>query len=106
MFRKQGYNVLEAANGPDALALARQQTSPIELLITDVVMPQMSGRQLADQLRTCHPETRILYLSGYTDDTVVRHGVLEEKMNFLPKPCSLDMLATKVRELLDGNGHP
>jgi PAS domain S-box-containing protein len=104
MLRRQGYQVLEAAGGPEALHLA-QQSGPINLLITDVVMPQMSGRQLADQLRPSHPGMTVLYLSGYTDDTVVRHGVQEEKMNFLSKPCSLDVLAGKVRDLLDGGGH-
>ncbi|HYH69169.1 MAG TPA: response regulator [Urbifossiella sp.] len=74
---------------------------PIHLLVTDVVMPGMSGRQVADRLAGSHPTTRVLYVSGYTDDAVLRHGILEEAVFFLPKPYSPAALAAKVRDILD-----
>ena len=73
----------------------------IDLLLTDVIMPQMNGKELADQLVAIHPEARVLYTSGYTGDTIGRHGVLSQDTQFLPKPFSLPDLAYKVREVLD-----
>ncbi len=98
--RKYGYHVLRAANGAEALAICDAH-SPIALMITDVVMPGMSGRALAAQQRIRHPEMRVLYMSGYTDDAVVRHGLLEASMSFLQKPFTPGVLARKVRETLD-----
>ncbi len=95
----EGYTVLTARDGREALALCRERR--IDLLITDVVMPEMSGRELAERLADECPGARVLYLSGYTDDAIVRHGVLEEKMPFIQKPFSLDALACKVRDVLD-----
>jgi len=99
---RQGYTVLEAPNGADALGIAAGHPGPIHLLLTDVVMPGLSGRQLADQLALVRPDTKVLYTSGYTDDAVVRHGVLESGIAYLQKPFTLDGLARKVREVLDG----
>jgi len=99
---RQGYTVLEAPNGGEALAIAARHPGPIHLLLTDVVMPGLSGRQLADQLARVRPDTKVLYTSGYTNDAVVRHGVLESGIAYLQKPFTLDGLARKVREVLDG----
>ena len=97
----QGYEVIEARQGAEALALAAAHEGPIHLLITDVVMPEMSGRELAQRLVPLRPEMNVLYISGYTDDAIVRHGVLEAGMALLPKPFTPDALAAKVREILD-----
>lgn len=101
ILKRHGYTVLEAARPEAALELAATHAGPIHLLLTDVVMPGMSGRELAQRFREQRPEARVLYMSGYTDDTVVRHGVLEAGTAFLQKPFSLDSLARKVREVLD-----
>jgi signal transduction histidine kinase len=101
-----GYDVLEA-NGPDdALRLSAAFDRSIPLLITDVVMPRMSGRELAAVLRDSRPDMRILYISGYTDDAVVRHGLLDPAMAFLQKPFTPNALARKVREVLDEPERP
>ena len=96
-----GYTVLEAGDGREALLAAEQHSGPIPLLLTDVVMPYLGGRQLADAVLGLHPEAKVLFLSGYTDDAVVRHGVLEANTNFLQKPFTPASLAQKVREILD-----
>jgi CheY-like chemotaxis protein len=98
---KYGYAVLEAATGEEALGIIATHPTPIRLMITDVVMPGMSGRELAARLRGQHPEMRVLYMSGYTDDAVVRHGLLDASMFFLQKPFTPGMLVRKVRETLD-----
>jgi PAS domain S-box-containing protein len=97
-----GYVVLEARHGAEALELSNQHPGVIHLLVTDVVMPQMSGRELAQRLATLRPELKVLYMSGYTDDAIVRHGVLAAGIAFLAKPFTPDALALKVREVLDG----
>jgi PAS domain S-box-containing protein len=96
-----GYTVLEARNGAEALELGRRYTSPIHLLVTDVVMPKMSGRELAERLVTIHRETRVLYMSGYTDGAIGQHGVLDPHTELLHKPFTFDALAQKVRKVLD-----
>ncbi len=103
MLERHGYTVLEAPNGEAALHLADQHHGPIHLLLTDVVMPLMGGRQLADRLAHARPETKVLYASGYTDDSVVRHGVLEEGTAYLQKPFTPESLARKVGEVLDSS---
>src|SRR5438094_1507237 len=98
---RQGYTVLAAPSGADALALAAQHGATIHLLLTDVVMPGMSGRDLADRLTAQRPGIRVLYISGYTDNAIVRHGMLEPGLAYLQKPFRPDALVRKVREVLD-----
>ncbi len=98
-----GYSILEAQSGEEALKKSHAHAGAIHLLLTDVVMPGMSGRGLADQIGKHRPETRVVYMSGYTGQTVGDHGVLAEGSFFLPKPFTRDSLARKVREALDGN---
>src|SRR5881296_415486 len=100
VLERQGYAVLEASNGAAALELVAGHPGPIHLLLTDVIMPGLSGRQLADRLTALRPDTRVLYASGYTDDAVVRHGVLESGIAYLQKPFTTESLARKVREVL------
>jgi PAS domain S-box-containing protein len=102
LLRQQGYTVLEAANGVEALHVAQEHGGEkIHLLLTDVVMPQMGGKELADQLKIFRPDVKVLYTSGYTDDAIVHHGVLEPGTHFLQKPFSLKTLSHKVREILN-----
>jgi PAS domain S-box-containing protein len=97
-----GYRVLTATNGEEALELVRGTQEPIHLLITDVVMPKMGGSQLAVHLAALRPGIRVLYSSGYTENSIVEHGVLAEGVNFLQKPYTQAVLAERVREVLDG----
>jgi signal transduction histidine kinase/CheY-like chemotaxis protein len=97
----QGYRVLQASDGPSALGISRGFNGDIHLLVTDVVMPGMNGKELADLLAAERPGLRVLYVSGYTDHAVVRHGVLEEGIAFLSKPFDLRELGRTVREVLD-----
>jgi CheY-like chemotaxis protein len=99
---QEGYHVLEAEQGNEALRICQQYDQPIHLILTDVVMPNsMSGRELAEQVELLLPETRVLYMSGYTDDMIVKHGISEANVNFLQKPFSASSLIRKVREILD-----
>jgi len=96
-----GYTVLAAANGEEAVSICKQHGSSIDLLITDVIMPEMGGPEVANQLLELKSQLRVLYMSGYTDNAIVHHGVLDEGTSFIQKPFSLEGLARKVREVLD-----
>jgi CheY-like chemotaxis protein len=99
-----GYTVLTAADGREAIEVAKSYSGRIHLLLSDVVMPNGGGRVVADQVSTLQPGIRVLFASGYTDDAVVRHGIVEAEMAFLQKPYSPFRLASKVREVLDRAG--
>ena len=97
-----GYRMLVAGDGLEALQIGlTQHDGPIHLLLTDVVMPQMDGLELADQLQAARPEMRVLYMSGYTDGTIAQRGVLAPGISFLPKPFTIEDLTQRVREVLD-----
>jgi PAS domain S-box-containing protein len=100
VLKSYGYTVLEATNGEEALLRSEAFTGPIQLLLTDMVMPGMTGRQLAERLLSARPEIAVLYMSGYTDQLIAKQGVLESDVNFLEKPFSPAVLAQKVREVL------
>jgi nitrogen-specific signal transduction histidine kinase/CheY-like chemotaxis protein len=96
-----GYKVLEATGATQALMISRQHKDPIHLLLTDVVLPGTDGKRLALRLSALHSETKVLYMSGYTDDAIVRHGIMEGSMPFLQKPFGPNALLVKVREVLE-----
>jgi CheY-like chemotaxis protein len=103
----QGYTVLTAANGQEGLRVVREhQGAPICLVITDVIMPLMDGKVMAEWLKTTRPDLQILFTSGYTDDVIAHHGVLEPGVEFLPKPYTVATLSLKVREMLDAKMAP
>ncbi len=102
ILRDLGYDLLIAANGEEAIQIAQEQSEKeIHLLLTDVVMPRMGGKELADRLKISRPKMKVLFASGYTDDTIVHHGVLERGINYIQKPFTPDTLARTVRQVLD-----
>jgi CheY-like chemotaxis protein len=102
VLENQGYTVLRAMNGQHALHLAQEHKgSPIRLVVTDVIMPLMGGKVMAEWLKTTYPDLKILFTSGYTDDAIAQHGVLDAGVEFLSKPYTPATLVRKVREMLD-----
>jgi two-component system cell cycle sensor histidine kinase/response regulator CckA len=106
VLRRHGYRVLAARDPSEALVVARDHAGKLDLLLTDVVMPQMSGPELAKRLALIRPDLKLLYMSGYTDDSIVRHGVLDAGVAYLQKPITPTLLTRKVREVLDDVREP
>lgn len=102
MLERNGYKILTASTPGEAISIAREHTAKIHLLMTDVVMPEMNGRDLAKNILSLHPNLKRLFMSGYTANVIAHHGVLDEGVNFIQKPFSKQDLATKIREVLDG----
>jgi PAS domain S-box-containing protein len=98
---RHGYTILGAVSGPDALAVSQKYAGPIHLMLTDVVMPGMSGQELAEKVKSQRPEMKVLFMSGYTENAIVHHGVLDPDIAFIQKPFKYDTLARKVREMLE-----
>jgi len=101
VLEKYGYTVLEAANGEEALKVAEAHEGPLDLLLSDVVMPRMGGPELAQALLAKRPSVKVLYMSGYTDHPMVRRGVVNAGVAFLQKPFTPTVLVTRVREVLE-----
>ena len=101
ILRRQGYTILTAKNGIETLKLLREYLHPVHLLLTDVVMPEMNGKELYSQAINIKPTLKVVYMSGYTDNIIVHHGVLEKGVSFIQKPFSVDSLLRKVKEILD-----
>jgi two-component system cell cycle sensor histidine kinase/response regulator CckA len=102
-FRLYGYTVLEARHGGEALLICERHQGPIHLMVTDVMMPQMSGKELADRLRPLHPEMTVFFMSGYTDSDLTRYGAPEPSQHFIPKPFRPMDLVKQVRDFLDAS---
>jgi CheY-like chemotaxis protein len=103
---RYGYTVIAAADGPEAIAIAAEHLRPIDLLLTDVILPGASGRDIATQVVATHPSLRVLYMSGYTDDVIVQHGILKPGLAFVQKPFTGDALARRIREVLEAGSPP
>jgi two-component system cell cycle sensor histidine kinase/response regulator CckA len=103
VLEQAGHTVLEAASGPAALQAAKGYAGAIQLLLTDVVMPEMSGPELAKKLTTARPELRVLYMSGYTEEAILQHGMLSAGITLLQKPFSKDDLLRRVRDVMDSS---
>jgi len=100
VLRRYGYHVVDTGDAEEALEMARDFKEPIHLLVSDVIMPKLNGRELYHRLRRFHPETRVLYMSGYTDNVISHHGVLDDGIHFIQKPFSVQVFTAKVRQVL------
>jgi response regulator RpfG family c-di-GMP phosphodiesterase len=102
MLDLQGYKILPASTPGEAIRIACEYVGHIDILMTDVVMPEMNGRELARNLLSLFPEMKRLFMSGYTANVIAHHGVLDEGVHFIQKPFAMEELAAKIREILDG----
>lgn len=102
VLRRDGYEILEALGGEEALRVADQHDGAIDLLLTDVVMPGLGGRELGERFRDLHPDTALLFMSGYTEDEVLLQGIRVAEVNYISKPFTVAGLREKVREVLNG----
>ena len=105
ILRERGYEVLDASNGKEALRTVHEFLGEIHLVVTDVVMPEMSGKTLVSQIEVARPGIKALFVSGYTDNAIVHHGILDSNIAFLQKPFTADGLARKVREVINSPRH-
>ncbi len=96
-----GYNILETPSPLEALIICEKHKEPIQMMVTDVILPEMNGRELAEKITSLYPEIKVIYISGYTDDVIVHHGMLDPDINFLEKPFTVSKLLSKIREVLD-----
>jgi CheY-like chemotaxis protein len=101
ILQELGYTLLEATNGEQAVQVSARYADPVHLLLTDVIMPDTNGKVLADKLLENRPDLKVLFMSGYTDDAIAQHGVLDPGVAFIQKPLSVETLARKVRDVLD-----
>ena len=101
MLKESGYTVLSAITTDRAQSIAKEHPGPIDLLVSDMIMPEMNGRELSAKLQPLRPEMKVLFLSGYTSEIISNHGVIDEGIHFLQKPFSFEELTSKVREVLD-----
>jgi CheY-like chemotaxis protein len=101
VLRRAGYKVLEAQNGSEGVVVSEKYPGPVQLLLTDVIMPRMNGRELAERLRPSRPDMQVLFCSGYPENLMVENGVLDEGVAFLAKPVAPQVLLHRVREVLD-----
>ncbi len=101
LLERHGYSVLEARHGADALRIVEESNREVDLVLTDLVMPEMGGRELVDRLRTRRPALKVLFMSGYTEQAVAADGVMPPRTGFVEKPFSMEQLLERLRELLD-----
>ena len=104
ILKRQGYKVFVAENGPEALSILTTCGDTMHLILTDVVMAEMNGKELFEKVTEKYPAVKVLYMSGYTDNVIAHHGVLERNVQFIQKPFTVEGLSVKVREVLDGDG--
>jgi two-component system cell cycle sensor histidine kinase/response regulator CckA len=101
ILKQEGYTVLVAEGGKEALEVLEHHDGPVDLLLTDVIMPEMNGKQLFERISNAYPDVRVLYMSGYTDNVIAHHGVMEAGIHFIQKPFSVRALVAKVQEALE-----
>ena len=102
ILQKHGYRVITASNTGELFQALHDYDGSVDMLLTDVIMPGMNGRELFEKLKSSYPELKVIFMSGYTDDVIAHHGILEEGMHFIQKPFSINLLTDKVRSVLDG----
>ncbi|HOY61689.1 MAG TPA: response regulator [bacterium] len=102
VLESSGYSAISAASADEAISICADSEYPVDLLVTDVVMPDVNGRELAERIRKLRPNIKVLYMSGYTENAIVHHGILDKGINFISKPFNVEDFTRKVRDVLDG----